>query len=91
MCFERIASPGPPRCSDPSCRGGSAVCEPCSEMVERCVYCREPRRLRGGAEDLAARLYMALYYTSVIGYLLGQAEAPDSDPPVYWDPDSDPE
>lgn len=82
VCFEKFVPELGPICLDSSCRGGSAVCAPCSKMIDKCVYCREPRG--GGTpndlEKIFMRMYVALYYSSVIGYMLGHVDvSSDSD------------
>ena len=98
VCVDPLSTPNPPCCADPACLGGSAVCATCSEMLERCVYCREPRRPTREPENFMARVYLALYYASVIGYVMGQFDDAELDFDVdYWDsgsgsePDSEPE
>ena len=92
VCFDPISNPNPPCCADPACLGGSAVCESCSEILERCVYCREPRRPIPEPKNFMARVYLALYYASVIGYVMGQFDDAELDLDVdYWDSGSDPD
>ena len=66
------------------------MCATCAEMVERCVYCREPRRVQ--PDGFVARMYLALYYSSLISYMLVNTEV-DPDPfRDYWEfPSSDSE
>lgn len=93
VCYDPISSPREACCSDPACLGGSAVCAPCSATVERCVYCREPRRAaaESESENFMARVYLALYYASVIVHTVAQVDASvadtDADSETYGEPD----
>lgn len=98
MCFERIAAAGPgsvgaARCGSPGCRGWSAVCAACAALVDKCVYCRAPRAgfaPGADAETVLLRMYTALYYASLVSYVMGQVDlAPGSDPDS--DSESEPE
>lgn len=75
VCYERLEMARNTGCADPMCRGRRMVCGSCDAKLARCVYCRG--RLRPSHPEpgnILVKMYVALYYSTLIGYFMGQVD-----------------
>lgn len=75
VCYDTIGRARKRGCHNARCRGRSMVCDSCDARLTRCVYCHE--RLRPSRSEPAAdmlKIYVALYYSTLIGYFMGHVD-----------------